>query len=273
MILDYSDYVREQGSSGIVNYVSTETGKNLFNHEAFCPFCKKHIKEKVYYKEKKDYPEWLFGSFDQNETVVQCPTCGWWEYRYKNSSDAIIDGIRASDTEFCSAIVKKYDDASVEVPLNALREQLLRTPDIIYRIDAHKMEDLVRSVFSDFYPGCKVFSFGKTRDGGRDGVIVDDHGKQILLQVKRRTNADSTEGIGALRELMGVAILEDNLKGCVFVSTADHYSRDAKEYAEKIIEKRCVEVFDLYDCGEFLKLTNMTRDQLPNAWEGLIKLK
>ena len=93
MILDYSEYVTERRSNGIVNFVRVDNGTALFNHDSVCPFCQKRITSTVYGKTKRSYPEWLFGSFDESEWVVQCPTCGWWEYKYSNQSDAIIDGI------------------------------------------------------------------------------------------------------------------------------------------------------------------------------------
>ena len=241
MILDYNEYVTESGHKGVVNYVSIESRLPLFSHKSICPFCHTDVKAVIYQKSQRDYPEWLFGSFDQLEEVIQCPV--WWEYKYQNNSDAVIDGIRASDIEYSSAILKRYDNSSCEVPIDALRQQLLKTPDIIYSIDPHKMEDLVRSVFSDFYPSCKVYSFGKTRDGGKDGILVDNDGAQILLQIKRRENPKSTEGVIPLRELMGVSLMYDN-----------------------------VDKFELIDCREFLKRIDLTTDKLPTAWESLLKL-
>ena len=272
MILDYKDYATEIGHRGIVNYALAESALPLFSHKPLCPFCHTEIKNKVYQKEQRDCPEWLFGSFDQWEEVIQCPVCGWWEYKYQNSSDAILDGIRASDIEYSSAILRRYDNSSCEAPINALREQLLKTPDIIYSVHPHKMEDLVRSVFSDFYPSCKVYAFGRTRDGGKDGILVDNNGNQTLLQIKRRENPKATEGVIPLRELMGVSLLYDNVKSCIFVSTADHFSPEAIKYAKAIESRHIVDTFELIDCQEFLKRIDLTKDKLPTAWESLLRL-
>lgn len=273
MILDYHDYIVEKASEGLVNYMTVDDSKELFNHKSICPFCKTEINNRIHYKSKNESPDWLNGTFDQTETVIQCPDCGWWEYKYWNQSDAIIDGIRATDIEYASAILRKYKDDAADVPISALRSYLEKKSDIIYNIDAHKMEDLVRSVLGDFYPGCKVYTFGKTRDGGKDGVFVNVDGQQIILQVKRRTKSDATEGVEVVRELMGVATLEDNLKGCVFVSTADHFSKAAKEFAAKAIQKKKVEMFDLVDCKEFLRRLELTNEKMPVYWESLLKLK
>lgn len=272
MILDYKEFVTENAHQGVVNYVSVESGLPLFSHKSICPFCHTTINNRIYQKSVDDYPDWLFGSFNQWEEVVQCPICGWWEYKYQNSSDAIVDGIRATDLEYSSAILRRYDNSSCAVPVEALRHQLPKEPDLIYSINPHKMEELVRSVFSDFYPSCKVYAFGKTRDGGKDGLLVDDSGNQILLQIKRRENPNATEGVTALRELMGVSLLYDNIKGCIFVSTADHYSPDAVKYARAAEHRKKVEIFELVDCKEFLRRVDLTKNNLPVAWETLLKL-
>lgn len=44
MILDYSEYVLESASSGLVNFVDQENNAALFKHNSICPFCKIKIK-------------------------------------------------------------------------------------------------------------------------------------------------------------------------------------------------------------------------------------
>ena len=43
MILDYSEYVTERGSNGIVNFVRADNGTELFKHNSVCPFCQKML--------------------------------------------------------------------------------------------------------------------------------------------------------------------------------------------------------------------------------------
>ncbi len=273
MILDYSNYTTKKGESGIVNYTFVDTGKKLFSHDSICPFCKEKINNTIFSNLISNRNDWLYGSFVEKESVVQCPKCGWWEHKYTNQSDAIIDGIRANDIEINSAILKKYDDSDKDIPLSILRKYIEENPLKIYGINAHKMAELVRSVFSDFYPYCKVYDFGKTRDGGKDGLIVESSGKHIILQVKRRTSPSAVEGVSPIRELLGVAMLETEPTDCIFVTTADHYSKDAKLTAEKAIELKRVERFELYNCQDFLNLINITRKEPSALWKTLLKTK
>ena len=116
MILDYSSYITQNAQKGIVNFEIAVHDIHLFQHNSICPFCQKHIDSEIYSKSKNEYPDWLWGSFDQSERVIQCPICGWWEYQYSNRSDAIVDGIRASNVEYSTAILKQYNDDDIEVP-------------------------------------------------------------------------------------------------------------------------------------------------------------
>ena len=77
MILDYSQFITEEGTKGIVNFVSADRNASVFRHDSICPFCRRKIENVVYQKHKYDTPEWLFGSFEEWEYVIQCESCGW----------------------------------------------------------------------------------------------------------------------------------------------------------------------------------------------------
>lgn len=273
MVLDYSEYIIESGLTGVVNYRRQENNTHLFKHRSVCPFCRIEIKNSIYFKTKHG-PEWLFsGSFFESERVLQCPNCGWWEYSYENSSDSIDEGVRANEIKYASAILRAYNDNSMDIPITELRKYLEKKPDLLYSINPHKLEEVVRSVFKDFYPSCEVKTFGQTRDGGRDGLIIMDDGSHHLLQVKRRTHRNHTEGISQLRELIGASVIEDNLSGCIYVTTAAHFSDDAQKYAQQVVSKKVVETFDLINYSEFLHMMELTKDHLPNKWRELLSIK
>ncbi len=272
MIFDYREYITERGCQGIVNFKEYNENNDLFKHNSVCPFCKRKIKNIVFSDHYSGYPDWLEGQYSESENVIQCPNCGWWEYKFQNFSDAILDGIRASDIEYKSAILKQYENDSKELPLELVRQAVKKNSNVLCELNPNKLEDLVRSVLGDFYPGCKVYHFGKTRDGGKDGLLVDENGKQFLIQVKRRQNSNSTESVAPIRELIGVSVLEKNTNGCIFVSTAAKYSQDAISTARLAVEKRVVESFELINRDDFCKYVDLTTDKMPDAWEGLLKV-
>ena len=50
MIVDYSEYITEKASKGIVNSVYVENGLPLFKHDSICPFCKQKIENVIHHK-------------------------------------------------------------------------------------------------------------------------------------------------------------------------------------------------------------------------------
>ena len=56
MIVDYSEYITEKASKGIVNSVYVANGLPLFKHDSICPFCKQKIENVIHHKSKIDYP-------------------------------------------------------------------------------------------------------------------------------------------------------------------------------------------------------------------------
>lgn len=270
MVLDYSEYIRRTGNHGVINFKSSDYNVDLFNENSICPFCNKKIDHIVFQKQKSDTPKWLFGTFIQMEYVVQCKDCGWWEYRYMNQSDAIVDGIRASDLEIVTSVLKKYEDSSKTVPIQTLNKYIFNHPDKIYEINDKKMEELVQSVFSDYY-NCHVELVGKSHDGGKDLILVDSDAPSFV-QVKRRMSPTKVEAVSGIRELLGATILSDNAKSCIFVTTADHFSKPALTAAKKAVEKHLVEKFDLIDCKSFLNMMTITRDSVVDIWRSLLTL-
>ena len=266
MIVDYSEYITEKASKGIVNSVYVENGLPLFKHDSICPFCKQKIENVIHHKSKTDYPEWLWGSFDEYETVLRCDKCGWWQYSYQNQSDAVIDGIAASDLLIASATLRTFDTGDKSVPIQVLSQYINEHPDKIYSIHDKAMERLVQSVFRDFYL-CDV---GKSHDGGKDLIMIDS-GIKTFVQVKRRMSKDKVEPVREIRDLLGAAYSED-VRSCVFVSTADHFSSEAQKLAKDMVEVRKCDRFELIDCKQFIEMLKLTRKDYPETWRKLLRI-
>ena len=66
-------------------------------------------------------------------------------------------------------------------------------------------------------------------------MLIDNSGKSLIQIFKRRTKANATEGVEALRALIGTTVIEDNVRGCIFVSTKQTTSKPAKDYASNVI--------------------------------------
>lgn len=268
MILDYSQYITEKGDEGIVNYKWVEnTLDRLQPKKGVCPFCKKKITNEVYYKMNNKI-SWC--SAVEYEHVIQCPECGWWEHSYTFQSDDIGDGLRATSLELTQAVLKRYDLDSKSIPIEILNNYITQHPDKIYGINDKKMEELVASVFKEF-TDCEIHLVGKSHDGGKDLILLDGE-KQTFIQVKRRTQAQKVEPVSSIRDLIGASVIGD-ADACVFVTTADHFSQPAQTAAQKVVEKKILNSFDLVDYHRFVDMLKLQRKDYPTKWEQILKIK
>lgn len=53
MIIDYSEYITEKASKGLVNFLTVDNRLPLFVHNSICPFCKEKIESTVYSTKKQ----------------------------------------------------------------------------------------------------------------------------------------------------------------------------------------------------------------------------
>ena len=132
------------------------------------------------------------------------------------------------------------------------------------------MEELVASVFKDIMD-CKVLLVGKSHDGGKDLILLDGD-RQTFVQVKRRTQPDKVEAVSSIRNLIGASIIGD-ANACIFVTTADHFSKDAQVAAQKVVEKKVFDSFELIDYRKFVDMLNLQKENYPKEWEQLLKIK
>jgi len=132
------------------------------------------------------------------------------------------------------------------------------------------MEELVASVFQDF-TSCDIKVVGKSHDGGKDLILLDGD-KQTFVQVKRRTKNHKVEPVSSIRDLIGASVL-DEADACIFVSTADHFSKPAQQAAHKAVAKKIISSFELVDYHRFVKMLKLQRMDYPRSWELLLKIK
>lgn len=268
MIFDYSQYIESRGDEGIVNFKTVDnTLKKLEEKRGFCPFCKKKIDNRIYYK-KNNKIEWC--SAVEYESVIQCQLCGWWEHSYTFSSDDICDGLRATSVTLTQAILRSYDIDSKIVPIDILNKYIAKHPEKIYGINDGKMEELVASVFKDFMD-CEIKIVGKSHDGGKDLILLNGE-KQTFVQVKRRTQANKVENVSCIRDLIGASVIGD-ADACIFVTTADHFSKPAQVAVQKVVEKKILDSFELIDYHRFVDMLNLQKENYPREWENLLRIR
>jgi hypothetical protein len=168
-----------------------------------------------------------------------------------------------------AAILRQFEEHSPNIPLESLRKELLARPELLYDIHSKKMEELAAAVLSEHYD-CSVEVCGKSHDGGFDLLLVDGDSPWIG-QVKRRMTSDKVESVDEIRKLLGVALLRD-ASGCVFVTTARRFSREALFEAMLAVTKGIVSRFELFDVDRFLSVLRLYRETHVEHWKQVVSM-
>jgi hypothetical protein len=253
IIVDYSQYVEddkvEAGDIGVLGG-GGPSHMEFFEFPGWCPFCSSKaggVFQENYYK------PWAHSSLEVLAWV--CEGCGWWQVLHKQYDSSAGGFCRTQITR--NAIVRRFESSDANLPMDMLRKEIKRKPDIIYDIHHKKMEQLVQSIFSEFYK-CEVKHCGKSHDGGIDLMIVNSN-HPVLIQVKRRTTKISVEPISTVREFLGATLLA-NGNEAIFVTTADHFSQPARKAAQTAIREGLINKFELIDLHSFLDMLNAVQE-------------
>ena len=195
-----------------------------------CPCCK-HL-----FVEYKNYPK-NKGQFINDVQHISsvsilclCHVCGWWQIRQE--FDMLIEGrpVIANWAYQYSSTLETIDITKNDVLVNDLRKHLMTRWDDRKLISAGKAEELVRSILKD-HLRCDVFSATANTnapDGGVDLHVCSKSGDIIAaVQVKRRITRN-VEPVDKVRDFVG-ALVVNNLKKGIYVTTADSFSGPAKE--------------------------------------------
>jgi restriction endonuclease Mrr len=148
-----------------------------------------------------------------------------------------------------------------------LRNALLANPALIDAVSTKKTEQLVGSVFADFF-NCDARVVGRSGDGGIDLVLVLAD-SEIAVQVKHRDQGSHhwrAEPVATVREFLGATILSGHRRA-VFVTTAQRFSRGAEEAAVRAVTTGHVTQYELFDASALFDALRLTSSCIHAHWE------
>lgn len=250
-ILDYSTLSKE----ALTEADSHEVIPNIRS----CKYCMCPLQEHG----PKYYDGW--GMFAKTVNTLSCPGCGWW---VGGQISYFGDG-RFLSHELYYGVLRKYPVAVATLPVETLRLALERSPDLLYKIDTRKMEELVGAVFRDHYD-CAVHHVGRTGDGGVDLLLVEGN-EEVVVQVKRRTSKDATEGVSLIREVIGATLLAGKLRSTVV--TTGRFTRGATQSAKEAVRLGIVDQLELIDMPRFVDMLHLSAVAVEPPWVRALKGK
>ena len=217
--------------------IITLNGETLLRDEAFdivpewvqygssllmrCPYCNSNLNMAKKCILQDHGHEWV-----EDISFGVCPNCSFWHGEWYRDLGIGQMGCPESEWEAQISKISEYENVLPEGCEAELAQYLRANPGLWCTLDPRRLETLVAHIFRHNYAASEVMHVGRPGDGGVDVVFVDSGGRRWLIQVKRRENTSSSEGVGTLRNLLGVMLLEDASFGAI-VSTADHFTYSA----------------------------------------------
>lgn len=208
-------------------------------------------------------------AFGINTSLFICEKCGWW------TTIRAIEGGGFSafkKSEVFRGILKKYPIDSLDVPIKELRYFLKRHPSNMAFSHPTVFEKLMVDCIKYTHKYCEVKHVGGTGDGGVDIILVSlDEGKR-LVQVKRREDLLSTEGVKVVRELNGV-LFRENIPNGMVISTAKKFSKAALKEIDITALNREEYDMKLFTYNDIIELFDIIPDEPYKPWEQFVKEK
>lgn len=260
VVLDYSAYLED---SEIVTPAGEKAPRDavLFGRDGWCPFCQLQATQMA---DERD--ERFVSAIDEHglyRCAWQCE-CGWWQTRYRDWRHD--SGVFWDHRAMRSAILRRYNPSDIDVPIHALRKALIKRPELIDSVGKHKAEQLVGSIFGDYFD-CEVRLVGRSGDGGVDLILVLAD-EEVLVQVKHRdkgSHAWRAEPVSTVREFLGAIRLAERRHG-ILVTTAQHFTAGAIETAAKALTIEDVRQYDLFDGPALFRTLSLTNDKIGEHW-------
>ena len=216
-------------------------------YSQICPYCKTKLKSVL----SKDHGSWGYITF-------ACYGCGWY------------CGVETSEIHpfYCDSAILKANLLRGPIPSEEIARALLQQRDLAYKIDPIDLEKAVTATLGTLFD-CRAEHVGGSHDGGIDVLLLDGE-TQAVVQVKRRSRRSAVESVSIIREFLGAMVLSQSKYG-VFVSTADHFSREAVQAAQSAQQLGVIEKMDLIDSSRLVSLLKLAWLQKSPPWAGFVE--
>lgn len=221
--------------------------RRLIEHRGACPYCNEPLTDEL----NRQFGGLTGGGL----SFVTCSLCGFWRH-------AIWDGVMG--TTWTIPYARGFQPQEQAVALGELARELRDSPQRIYDLHPAKFETLVGGILKDFFD-CEVMHVGRTGDGGID-LLVLDADAPLVVQVKRRTRADATEGLEVVKHLFASLFVTGSRRGMV-VTSAQRFTRGAKAWVRLPALRDSGYELELVDINRLMDITRRVSTSPVPAWQ------
>jgi hypothetical protein len=219
-------------------------------YSLLCPFCSSKLDS----VDVENHGHWQLITWG-------CYGCGWF---------CEVEPSEVHAFSFAPAILAALPE-NVKVSASDLARALLVQRDLAFQITPIELEQVVAVTLGSLMK-CEAHHVGRSHNGGIDVLLLRDGQIDTVVQVKRRTKPTAVESVSIVREFLGAMYYADSRSG-VFVSTGDHFSKEAEKLATTSVVKRKVEKFDLVDCQKLIEMMQLVWIHTDPPWAEYLKAR
>lgn len=219
-------------------------------YSLLCPYCSSKLDS----VDIEDHGHWQLITWG-------CYGCGWF---------CEVEPSEVHAFSFAPAILAALPE-NAEVSASNLARSLLTQRDLVFEIDPTELEKVVAATLSPMMK-CEAHHVGRSHDGGIDVLLLRDDRVDTVVQVKRRTKPNAVESVSVVREFLGAMCYADSRSG-IFVTTGDHFSKEAEKLATTCVSKGKVDKFELVDCRKLIEMMRLVWIRTDPPWAEHLKAR
>jgi len=208
-----------------------------------CPFCNTRLRGVG----DEDHGHWRLLTFG-------CYGCGWW---------CQVEPSEISHWALTPAVLLEKSDTSI-LRSEEIARAILTQRELARRLPPKYFEEAVSATLNGLFDG-KVKHVGSSYDGGID-IVGFDGKEKIVVQVKRRASSKAVEGVSVIRDFLGAMVLSESKCG-MFITTADHFSRESIKASQKAVKLGAVTKLELVDSSKLSELLQLVWLEKYPPWE------
>lgn len=199
--------------------------KTKFVNAIVCPYCKTPLEKAIYRRVWHDCED----NEDPCRTIAwSCPKCIYWQVYWIDLDERE----RGGAEKYVVSKLQTFKNVFPEGVYAEISQAIRRKPNLWHTIDPRNLEKLVAAIFKLNYRDSEAIHVGKSHDGGVDVVFVNSDLNKWLIQVKRRSQPNASEGVNTIKNLLATMVENDTPCGIV-VSTASHFTYQAYHTTSK----------------------------------------
>lgn len=184
-----------------------------------------------------------------------CGKCGWWTCKEELEESAFNE--QCEMTRLYEGIIYRFETDLIDVPVSFLRSEIKSGTLNLSALSIADCERVVGSIFQDYFQ-CEAYHVGGPGDEGIDYILLAGD-RNILLQIKRRSDPSETELPRVVRELIGTLVFHGENHGILATTGKGITEKQRSNLLKRQLANLRIDVFGQREIMDLLNLPQVSR--------------